>query len=269
MTIDNQEELDLSEKIEEYLMNEENFGINPRIFSILDNVDSSEKEIAGIEKMIDLKIALRLRSMANSVFFGMQRRGKLTSFYDVITSLGMKPAKLFIIAMTLFSRLGGKHRQLEVESFAISQFARIIAEQMDLSPSAREDAEIGGLFLHLGKVAIAIYGTAKDIDFFPAFIERNHRKFAVKTIEKFALPEFLVEVITEDRLVLRKNSFSAKGVVYLSQALVEKIIHDFGIIEIKSPMPNIWDNLESTLGLKISEYFNLIGLGKYLKITSC
>ncbi len=252
--------------IEDYLMSKENLGIDPRIFRILDNTDSSEREIAGIERMIDVNIAVRLRNMANSVYYGMIRRGKVNNFSDVITALGMRPSKQFIIAIALFSRLGEEHKRLEIESFAISLFAKMIAEQMSLVQSAREKAEIGGLFLNVGKLVIAMYETRYKIKIEPSFVENYHRSFAVKMIEKFNLPDYLEAVIMEDRLVLKKNSFSIRGIVYLAQSLVEKIIREHGIIEIKSPMPESRDNLEVTAGVIMTDYFNLMGMGKYLRV---
>jgi hypothetical protein len=71
------------------------------------------------------------------------------------------------------------------------------------------------------------------------------------------LPEFLAEVVVEGRLALRKSSFLVKGIVYLAQSLVEKITWTSGRIEIRSQMPEREDNLDSTLGLRITEYFNL------------
>jgi HD-like signal output (HDOD) protein len=257
---------ELSAAIEDYLMEKENFGIDPRIFQILDNADSSESEIASIEKMIDVNIAVRLRSMANSVYYGMMRRGNVNNFSDVITALGMRPSKQFIIAIALFSRLGEEHKHLEIESFAISLFAKMIAEQMSLVQSAREQAEIGGLFLNIGKLVIAMYGTKHRVDIEPSFVENYHRCIAVKMIETFNLPDYLETIITEDRLVLKKNSFSIRGIVYLAQALVEKIMREHGIIEVKSPMPESKDNLEVTIGLLMADYFNLMGMGKYLKV---
>jgi hypothetical protein len=266
MVDDRNEDLDLVQRIENHIMTVGNFGIDPRIFHILDNVDSAEKEIAGIEKMIDVNLTVRLRNMANSVYYGMQRRGKVKNFFDVITSIGMQPAKLFIVAMALFNRLDTKHKILDVESFATSLFAKIIAEQMTKNVTAMEQAEIGGLFLNLGKVAIGIFETAEKVDLDPGFILQHHRQFALMIIDKFMLPDYLKEIILEDRMILQKYSFSVQGVIYVAQSLVEKIIRDHGLITLKSPMPEIDDNLETTLGLKILEYFELIGLGKYLKI---
>jgi HD-like signal output (HDOD) protein len=266
MAEDRQEDPELIQRIENHIMNVENFGIDPRIFQILDNVDSTETEIAGIEKMIDSNLAVRLRNMADSVYYGMQRRGRLKSFYHVITSTGMQPAKLFIIAMTLFNRLNSKHKILEVESFATSLFARIIAEQMTLRVTVREQAEVGGLFLNLGKVAIGTYETAEMVDLDPDFVSKHHRQFALTIIETFMLPDYLKELILENQIILQKNSLSVQGIIYLAQSLVEKNICDHGLIAIKSPMPEIQDNLETTLGLKISQYFGMIGLGSYLKI---
>lgn len=258
--------IELSAAIEDYLMGKENFGIDPRIFQILDNADSSESEIAGIEKMIDVNIAVRLRNMANSAYYGMMRRGEVNNFNDVITALGMRPSKQFIMAISLFSRLGEEYKHLEIESFATSLFAKMIAEQMSLIQSAKEKAEIGGLFLNVGKLVIAMYETKHRIKIEPSFVENYHRIFAVKIIEKFNLPEFLETIITEERLKLDHNSFSIQGIVYLAQSLVEKIIRKHGIIEIKSPMPELKDNLEVTIGSIMADYFSLIGMGKYLKV---
>jgi hypothetical protein len=269
MEEDRNEDLELIQRIENHIMTVANFGIDPRIFHILDNIDSPEKEISGIETMIDVNLAMRLRNMADSVYYGMQRHGKVKNFYDVITSIGMQPAKLYIIAMALFNRLDTKHKILDVESFGTSLFAKIIAEQMIKNVTAVEQAEIGGLFLNLGKVAIGIYETVEGVDLDPGFISKYHRQFAINIIDKFMLPDYLKEIILEDRMILRKDSFSVQGVIYLAQSLVEKILRDYGLITLKSPMPEIEDNLETTLGLKISDYFKLIGLGKYLQISVC
>jgi len=269
MTDNHREDPNLFDAIEEFVMNSENIGIDPQIFHILDNTESSEEEIAGIEKMVDVKLALRLRNMSCSIYYGMHRHGNVIKFNDVITSIGMQPAKLFIIALTLFSRLGAAHKMIEVESFAVSAFAKILAEQMHMNEDAIERAEIGGLFLTLGRVLIAIYEAEKNVTIEPAFIEKHHREFAVKIIETLTLPEFLADVVLENRFVLRKNSLPVTGIVYLAKSLVEKLIRDFGMIELKSPMPDVVDNLETTIGLKIREYFSLIGLGQYLRVIRC
>lgn len=266
MADDRDEDLELIQRIENHILSVGTFGIDPRIFHILDNTDAAEKDIASIEKMIDVNLALRLRNMANSVYYGMQRRGKVKNFYDVIASIGMQPAKLFIVAMALFTRLDSKHKILDVESFATSLFAKIIAEQMNLSVATMERAEIGGLFLNLGKVAVGIFETAEMVDLEPAFIQQYHRQFALLIVEKFMLPDYLKELILEDRMILQRNSFSIQGIIYTAHALVEKMIREHQLITLKSPMPEMKDNLESTLGLKIAEYFNLIGLDKYLKV---
>jgi hypothetical protein len=118
-------------------------------------------------------------------------------------------------------------------------------------------------------VVIAIYETEKNVTIEPAFIEKHHREFAVKIIEKLTLPDFLADVVLENHVVLRKNSFPVTGIVYLAQSLVEKLICNFGMIELKSPIPDVADNLETTIGLRITEYFNLIGLGQYLRVIRC
>lgn len=252
--------------IDEYLAGEDHFGIDPRVLPILDSLDSSKREIAGIEEMIDKMISVRLRNMANSVYHGVMRRGNAKKFTDVVASLGMRPAKIFIVAMALFSRLGAEHELLELKSFATSLFARMIAEQMGFDQSSREKAELGGLFLNLGKVVIATYQVRSRTAIEPAFVEKYHQYFAAEIIARFNLPEYLSDFIQEGRLVLQQRSFSVKGIVYLAQCLVEKIIDQFGVIEIKSPMPEVRDNLDVTLGSIISDHFNMIGLGKFVKV---
>jgi len=251
--------------IEEYMGNDENSGVDIRIFEILDNVEASESQLASIEKMIDVKIALRLRNMADSAYFGQMRQRKVNTFFDVVTSLGTNPVKLFIVAMALHTKLGEKNYLFEIESIATSLFARIIAQQMGFNDAARERAEIGGLFLNIGKIAVAIYEHAHKVKIEPSFIEKYHRKLASTIIEKFALPEYLNDIVQEDMLVLHKNSFSVQGIVFLAHALVEKLIDEQGL-KIKSQVPDMDDNLRVTLSSYISDYFNLIGMGKYLKI---
>lgn len=270
MTPDSHEDQDdeLTKAIEDHLMSDDNLAFDPRIFSILDNLNSSENEIASIEKMIDRQISLRLRCIANSVHYGMIPRGKDTTFSNVIRTLGMHPTKHFIIALALFTKLGAEHRQIELESFATAWFAKLIAETMGVTQAGAERAEIAGLFLNIGKLVIALYGVERQVCIEPSYIETHHRYFAVKMIEKFNLPEFLESIVTEERLVLHKNSFSIRGIVYLAQSLVERMIRECGLIEIKSPMPDFKDNLDITLGLIIKDYFNLIGMGKFVKVIS-
>jgi len=254
--------------IEEFLVGEGHFGIDPQVLQVLDNVDSSKKEIAGIEEMVEVMIAVRLRNLAGSVYFGMHRHGNANSFNDVITTLGMWRAKTLIIAMALFSRLEPKHARLEVESFAVSLFAKMIAEQMGFDRNSGEKAELEGLFLNFGKVLIAIYQARFATEIEPAFVEKYHRKFASWIIELFNLPDYLEHCIQQDRLVLDKRSFSIEGVVYLAQSLVQRMLDECGIIEVKASMPDVRDNLEVTLGSTLYEHFNMIGLGKYVKIRS-
>ena len=263
------EEAQRARSIEEYVMNEENFGIDPRIFAILDDPESPKKEIEGTEKMMDVKIGVRLRSMAGSAYYGMPSRAKAVDFYDVILALGMQPAKVFIIAMALFSRLDAKHKRLEIESYAIAVFSRLIAEAMNMNDAAREKAELAGLFLQLGRVVIAMYEASRSIEIDASFVEANHRHFALKIIEKFDLPEFLAEVATEEHLLLARRGFSVSGVVTLAQCLVQRVIHEHGMLHIKSPMPETADNMEKTSGSVISDYFQLIGLGRFLRIVPC
>ena len=263
-----EKERELLGAIEEYLVGEGHFGIDPRVLLVLDNLDSSRKEIAAIEEMIEEMIAVRLRNMASSVYFGMHRRGKANTFNDVITTLGMWRAKILIIAMALFSRIGPEHARLEVESFAISFFARMIAEQMGFDQTAREKAELEGLFLNLGRVLIAIYQARSAAEIEPAFVERHHRQVASWIIAVFKLPDYLEHCIHQDRLVLQQRSFSIDGIVYLAQSLVQRILDQFGIIDIKGSMPDVRDNLEVTLASMLSEHFSMIGLGKYMRIRS-
>lgn len=259
-------ERELLAAVEDYLAGEGHFGIDPQALEILENADSTRKEIAAVEEMISKMIAVRLRSMADSASRGMNHRGKTRCFNDVIAALGMRPTKYFIVAMALFSRLGITHARLEIESFAIALFARVIAEQMNFDQIARDKAELGGLFLNLGRVVIAIYQTSTGADIDPAFVEKYHWHFADEIITRFNLPDYLIRFVHQNRLALQRRSFSAEGVVYLAQSLVEKIIGEFGVIEIKSPMPEVKDNLDVTLGSIICDHFNMIGLGKYVNI---
>ena len=263
---DDRREHELLLAIANYLQSEGYFGIDPRVFPILDSLESSRAQIASIEEMVDKMISVRLRNIADSVYHGMMRRGRTRNFTDVITSLGMRPAKILIVTMALFSRLGLEHVRLEMESFAISLFARLIAEQMGFDQSSRENAELGGLFVNLGKVVIAAYQSRFGTPIEPAFVDKYHLHFASEIISTFGLPAYLWELIQERNLALTKRGFSVAGVVFLARSAVEKMLGETGTIEIKAPMPIIADNLEVTLGSIISEHFALIGLGKFVKV---
>jgi len=255
--------------IEEYLAGPGRFGIDPKALSILDNVDSSRSEIASVEHLIDPVIAMRLRKLAGAVFRGMARHGTPTTFNDVIATLGMMPARTLIIAIALFSRLGPEHRRLETVSTAVSIFAKIIAEQMGFDRAAAEEAALGGLLLDLGRVVIAMYQSATKVELGPDFERRHHRRIASSVIAQFNLPDFILEIVQEDRFVLQRRAFSIQGVVFLASALVEKITDASGLIELKSPLPAVAGNLEVTLGSVFFDYFVQIGLGRFVRIIPC
>ncbi len=63
-----------------------------------------------------------------------------------------------------------------MESFTVSFFAKLFAEQMSLNKQAVEKAELAGLFLNLGRVLMAIYATEQKTAVPPELIERHHQE---------------------------------------------------------------------------------------------
>jgi hypothetical protein len=250
--------LQLIDEIDESL-NEllEKHFFNPEIFIILDDVDADRREIDAARSKLSEAVWVRLHSIASSVYSGTMRRGDVSSFYDVVSRLGMHHTKVMIILLG-FHQLANRDREVEVifaRSFATSVMASILAFQMGFRESSAQRAELGGLFLEIGRQMIVLYKNtinpdSPEID--DAFIETYHPSLAIKIINRFSLPDFLETIVQDQTVILEENAVSLPGVVYLAWDMVRASFQKYGnrlVIRCQEPKPgtDVSRNLEAII----------------------
>jgi hypothetical protein len=85
-------------------------------------------------------------------------------------------------------------------------------------------------------------------------------------VERFKLPDFLLEVLSSPVCTFTENSFNVRGVVQLAHAIVDKNFKNYGKFIIQSPMPDKEGLVTSTLGAIMESQLDAIGLGSFLEI---
>ena len=79
-------------------------GFDPSVLVVLDNEDAHQTEIERIKFILRENIVARLMARANSVvMFGKIKSGDASSFTKVVLRMGMKTAKIYILALAHFS----------------------------------------------------------------------------------------------------------------------------------------------------------------------
>jgi len=115
---------DIYEKVIEKL----NLGFDPSVLIVLDNEDAHQNDIERLKFKIKEQIVARLLGRANSVvMFGKVKSGDANSFTKVVMRMGMKPAKIYILALALFL-LDPALEPLAGRSFSRAILGRILAE---------------------------------------------------------------------------------------------------------------------------------------------
>jgi hypothetical protein len=248
----------------------QNHFFNPEIFVTLDNVDAGRHEIDSAREKISEAVWLRLQSIASSVYSGNLRRGDVSSFYDVVSRLGMHHTKIMIILLG-FHQFGSKDRDLEVifaRSFATSVMANMLAFQMGFREGSAQRAELGGLFLEIGRQMMVTYKKTSDpesAEIDDAFIEAYHPYLAVKIIKRFSLPDYLQTIVLAQTVILEENALSLPGVVYLARDMVRASFQKYGnrlVIRCQTPRPGT--DVSRTLEALIRDKFHAAGLDKHL-----
>jgi hypothetical protein len=85
-------------------------------------------------------------------------------------------------------------------------------------------------------------------------------------VERFKLPDFLLEVLSSPVCNFNENSFNFRGVIQLAHAIVDKNFKNYGKFIIQSPMPDKEGLVTSSLGSIMSNQMDAIGLGSFLEI---
>jgi len=255
------------------MLDKVNFGFNPQALEILDNPDSSAKEMEPIKDMIDREIFARLYKIAGSVYYGQLRRGlskeKHHGFYDVVMALGIRQTKIMIILLALLSLSKEKKALLAfAKSVATGILARIIATQMGRKQEVISRVEISGLLIEVGKVIAYLFEQHEGCELSEEFIAENHFSLLYLLMKKFNLPDFLIETVQDvsgSKVFFGSDNFSSAGMVGLAYATVKESFYGHEKLILVSPMPD-GQILTFSLGVLFQDLFQIIGLGEYLAI---
>ena len=245
---------------------------HPDIFKTLDNVNASRREIELIRYKISDEIWMTLQGIASSVYFGSLRRGDVSSFYDVVTCLGMHQTKAMIITLAPYHYRGGD-KDIEIifaRCYATAVMAQMIALQMGFREEAAGRAELGGLFLEIGKKMMVVYKktfdhSSEEID--DDFIESYHPYLGERIVKRYRLPDYLGSIILARQVILEENIVSLPGVVYLAYDTVCTSFKKYNnrlVLKCQTPRPGT--DVSRTLEAIIQDKFRAVGLEQYLHI---
>ncbi len=133
-----------------------NLGFDPSVLIVLDNEDAHQQEIERIKFRIKENIVARLMARANSVvLFGKIKAGDASSFTKVVLRMGMKTAKIYILALALFL-LDPALEPLAAKSFSRAILGRLLAEELGFKSTMAERVEMGGLLLEIGRIPMIL-----------------------------------------------------------------------------------------------------------------
>ena len=265
--VENEEDLQVLTDIEEKVMNNINLGFDIQVLETLDRDDVSKKEIESLKEVISKEIVIRLFSVGNSIYYGRLRAGKFSNFSEIILRLGMDPAKVYILSLSLFfMKHDEQFTSLAARSFIISMLGKIMAKQMGMKEEEVKRVELGGLFLKVGKVFMLLYERQIGEALQREFVSKYYRYLGSKMVERFKLPDFLREVLSSPVCSLSENSFNVRAVVQMAHAIVDKNFRNYGKFVIQSPLPDKEGLVTSTLGSIMADQLDAIGLGSFLEI---
>jgi hypothetical protein len=251
-------------------MNQVHLGFDPEVLEILDREETTKNQLESLRERLSKEIVVRLFSLGNSIYYGRLRAGKFSSFSEIILRLGMGPSKIYILALSIFFMNPDKEfTSLAARSFIISILGKILAKQMGLKEEDVKNAELGGLFLKVGKVLMMLYTRQRGEPLDAEFVSRYYPYLGLKIVEKFKLPDFLNTVLSCPVCSFREESFSVPGIVQLAHSLVDKSFKKFGKFVLQSPMPDADGLVTSTYGSIIASQLDAVGLGSFLEIVPC
>jgi hypothetical protein len=270
INVGSEEDLKILTEIEEKVMNQVHLGFDPEVLEILDREETTKSQLESLKERISKEIVIRLFSLGNSIYYGRLRAGKFSSFSEIILRLGMRTSKIYILALSIFFMNPDKEfTSLAARSFIISILAKILAKQMGLKEEDVKNAELGGLFLKVGKVLMMLYQRQRGEPLDAGFNSRYYPYLGLKIVEKFKLPDFLNAILSCPVCSFREDSFSVPGIVQLAHSLVDKSFKKYGKFVLQSPMPDADGLVTSTYGSIIASQLDAVGLGSFLEIVPC
>jgi hypothetical protein len=271
--MDRNEVVSLLDTIEGKMIDKVTLGFSPEVLAILDNVEASNYEIELLKARIGNEILMRIFNIANSAYYGSLRKGSIYTFYEVVTRLGMNHTKALIIILAL-QILASDDDEIEVifaRSFASSVLGKILAQQFGMREDNAKTVELGGLFSEIGKMIIVLYKklhAAGDERIDEDFIKKYHPYLAERIIERFALPDYLKQMIFSESIVVEANYITVSGMAQIAINIVEASFNKYHNRLVLEVLPSSDRDPDETLALDcvIEDQFNAVGLGKYLRI---
>jgi HDOD domain len=262
-------ELILLQEIESTVYRNLHPGFDRRALEILDNEDATAEEINSLQSMLDKEIVASLFKIGASVFHSRLQMGEVVTFNDLILCIGMWPAKIYVLSLSLFSLdKGPEFRELFAKSVGTSALARALMGIGNYQDEEIKKAQLGGLFAEVGKVIMLLYKKAMGNDSLtPEYIEKYYSYFSGKIIEDFWMPSFLKDIISYgDNVVFDENTFILPSIVYLARAEVAKSFRKYGRLRIGSLMRGPDDPFANTPVAEIKTFFDILSLTNYLEV---
>lgn len=265
--VENEEDLKVLTDIEETVIKKLSLGFDLKVLNILDNEEAVPHEIDSLKGMLSQDIIARLIGLGNSTYYGRLGAGKIFNFREIILRLGMQPAKVYILALSLyFIKPDKEFVTLAARSFVTSLLGKILAKQMACSEDSVKKVELGGLLLEVGKIFMLLYADKMNQKMDEEFIQKYYRYLGLKVFEIFKLPEFLGEILATNHFTFRTASLSWPSIVDLAHAVVERNFRQFGKIIIEASLPDEEGVVVSTYGATLAGQLEAVGLGSYLEI---
>ncbi len=263
----------LIDLIEEKMINKETLGFSPEALWVLDNVEASNQEIEMLKAKISNEITMRIFNIANSAYYGSLRKGSIHTFYEVVTRLGMNHTKalIIILALQILARGDEEIETIFARSFASSVLGKILAQQFGMREDNAKKIELGGLFSEIGKMIILLYKkfhALEDERIDEDFINKYQIYLTERIVERFALPDYLMQMLFPESIVVEENYITISGMTQIAINLVAASFHKFhNHLVIEAITPATWGRDETiTLQSIFENQFNAVGLGKYLRI---
>lgn len=264
---------DIVSAIADKIFNEVKFGFNPEVLDVLSNLDSTEKEIEVLKGKIDNDILARLFSIANSVYFGQMKRGKVETFYEVVTRLGMDFTRLIIIFIAKTSLSQDESvKSLYAKSFATSVLAgKLLACECSLTYDDAKKVEMGGLLFEIGRIIFSVYRALypeeyEHADINERFIDEYQPYLGSKFVEHYKFSDYLKDIVSTKYLTLGPKLITLAGIVLMANSMADYSFTRFGKLVLVSPLPDREGNLVYTTGWAIEGMFKAVGLSKYIQI---
>lgn len=251
---------DIYEKVIEKL----SLGFDPSVLVVLDNEDAHQADIERLKFKIKEQIVARLLGRANSVImFGKVKSGDANSFTKVVMRMGMKPAKIYILALGLFL-LDPALEPLAGRSFSRAILGRILAEELGFKSTAVERVEMGALLQDIGRIPAILYEIRESTTLDEDFVSAWHPLLGLALLRKYEMPGYLEETLLHDHFSFLHRSLSPLAVIDLADLVVKKSFAKHGKLVVESPLPDA--TIESTLGSSILDQFSSIGYRKYVEV---